>query len=185
MRIAAEAHRLGSKIFDTQKLGASDGAGQRRGGGRFFGVRDSQSDDCHGLSQEYSGGVWSLSGAGVHLLPINPPYGCLTAVSVCAGRSTKNTESATIALAVIMRIACSRIPPLCASMQLWARLGWRHSNWERVNDRASPADGGRVVGHASWAAAAGGPLAALKSPRKRPSEPLTNPLAFRRHPAPR
>jgi hypothetical protein len=63
-----------------------------------------------------------LSGAAAHLLAINPPYGDLAPVSVCCGRSAKNTESATIALAVIMRIACSRIPPRCASSRLGASL---------------------------------------------------------------
>lgn len=55
--------------------------------------------------------MWSLSGAAAHLLAINPPCGNLAPVSARCGRSTKNTESATIALAVIMRIACNRIPP--------------------------------------------------------------------------
>ena len=49
--------------------------------------------------------MWSLSGAAAHLLAINPPCGNLAPVSARCGRSTKNTESATIALAVIMRIA--------------------------------------------------------------------------------
>ena len=49
--------------------------------------------------------MWLLSGATVHLLAINPSCGDLAPVSARCGRSTKNTESATIALAVIMRIA--------------------------------------------------------------------------------
>jgi hypothetical protein len=76
----------------------------------------------HGLSQEYSGGTWSLSGAAAHLLPINPPYGGLIAVSVGRGRSAKNTESAIIAPAAIMRIACCRISLMWASRQLRASL---------------------------------------------------------------
>jgi hypothetical protein len=54
-----------------------------------------------------------LSGVVAHLLPINPPYGGLISVSVWCGRSARNTESAIIALAAIIKIACRRIPLIC------------------------------------------------------------------------
>ena len=69
----------------------------------------------HGLSQEYSGGVWPLSGAAAHLPPINPPYGGLIPVSTWCGRSARNTESAIIAPAAIMR---DRMLPHTTNMAL-------------------------------------------------------------------
>jgi hypothetical protein len=69
-----------------------------------------------------------LSGAGVHLPAINPPCGDLAPVSARCGRSTKNTESATIALAVIMKIACSRIPAIWAQVDcVPGPRNWTHA----------------------------------------------------------
>lgn len=68
----------------------------------------------HGLSQEYSGGIWLLSGATAHLPAPSPPYGGLIFESVWSGRSAINTDNATIALAAITETACHLITSICA-----------------------------------------------------------------------